>query len=203
LNKRPVCPHCDFLKVRCLCEHLCSINNQTKLIILQHPSEKKHPLNTVKLMKLCFKNIQIFVGENFSQHKELNLIIEKNSKYIALVYPDQNINTNKEKADIRILILLDGTWKKTFKIYSLSTNLHTLPKISFLENVSSNYRIRSSSKSNTLSTLEAANLALKLIEPSLKTSELNNLFDKMINFQIEKMGPEIFQKNYDKKKGSD
>jgi len=154
-------------------------------------------------MKLCFKNIQIFVGENFSQHKELNLIIEKNSKYIALVYPDQNINTNKKKADIRILILLDGTWKKTFKIYSLSTNLHTLPKISFLENVSSNYRIRSSSKSNTLSTLEAANLALKLIEPSLKTSELNNLFDKMINFQIEKMGPEIFQKNYDKKKGSD
>ena len=203
MNNRPVCPNCDFLQVRCLCEHLCSINNQTKLIILQHPSEKKHPLNTVKLMKLCFKNIQIFVGENFTEHEELNLIIERNLKYVGLVYPDQNITSNAEKTDIRILILLDGTWKKTFKIYSLSKNLHSLPKISFLENVSSNYRIRSSSKSNTLSTLEAANLALELIEPSLKTYELNNLFDKMINFQIEKMGPEIFQKNYAKKKGSD
>jgi DTW domain-containing protein YfiP len=78
-----------------------------------------------------------------------------------------------------------------------------LPRITFQENASSKYRIRSTSKKNAVSTLEAANLALKLIEPTLKTNALNNLFEKMIDFQIEKMGQDIFQKNYGKKKGSD
>ncbi len=105
--------------------------------------------------------------------------------------------------DIKVLILLDGTWKKTYKIFSLSKNLHTLPRITFQENASSKYRIRSTSKKNAVSTLEAANLALKLIEPTLKTNALNNLFEKMIDFQIEKMGQDTFQKNYGKKKGSD
>ena len=203
MNKRPICPNCEFLKIRCLCSHKSIIDNKTQLIILQHPNEQKHPLNTVKLMKMCFINILILTGEDFTNDEELNLIIEKNLNSIALVYPDQDCSSKKEMKDIKVLILLDGTWKKTYKIFSLSKNLHTLPRITFQENASSKYRIRSTSKKNAVSTLEAANLALKLIEPTLKTNALNNLFEKMIDFQIEKMGQDIFQKNYGKKKGSD
>jgi DTW domain-containing protein YfiP len=154
-------------------------------------------------MKLCFKNITIFIGEDFTNHDELNLIIENNLDQIALLYPEEHTNKKHESSKLKTLIILDGTWRKTFKIFSLSSNLHTLPRVSFKENFESLYRIRNSTKRNSLSTLEATNLALKEIEPSLETGTLNHLFIKMINFQIEKMGDEIFHKNYSKKKGSD
>ena len=204
MNKRSTCPNCTFIKARCLCSYLTEINNRTRIIVLQHPSEKKHALNSVKLMSLCFNNIQIFTGENFSLHQEINDEINNNFSHVALLYPEQSPSAFKrEPSDIRLLIVIDGTWKKAFKIYSLSVNLHSLPKISFFDKIKSSYRIRSSSKTNSLSSLEATNKALEKIEPDLDTKALTKLFEKMIDFQIEKMGEEIFTKNYDKKKGSD
>jgi DTW domain-containing protein YfiP len=94
------------------------------------------------------------------------------------------------------LILLDGTWKKAKKIFFSSTLLHSLPAFSLTPSKKSEYKIRSSQFEESLSTLEASTLALNILEPTLNCESLEYAFKKMIDFQIEKMGAETFEKNY-------
>lgn len=196
MNKRAVCPSCDFILSRCLCDTLTRISNQTELIILQHPSETKHALNTVRLMKNSFQKIKIFIGENFNEHEELKTLLQNNRA--ALIFPNEKSETlsEREKSSITHLVFIDGSWKKAKKIYFSTTLLHSLPIYSLEPKEKSQYRIRSSQFSESLSTLEASTLALKMLEPELKTESLEKAFKKMIDFQIEKMGEEVFLNNY-------
>lgn len=202
MNKRPICPNCDFILSRCICESLSSIDNQTELIILQYPSEKKHALNTVRLMIKSFKKISVFSGENFNDSEEFKNIITFNQ--VALIFPSEHSKTLDDKiinnSKTTHLILIDGPWKKAKKIYFSSNILHNLPCYKLNPSEKSKYIIRSSKFEDSLSTLEASIEALKIIEPVLDTSSLEKSFLKMINDQIEKMGSEILEKNYSKKK---
>ena len=203
-ESRAFCPECDFLKSRCLCSTLKVLNNQTHLIILQHPSEQKHPLNTVRIMKKSFQKISLLVGEDFSSDLKLNTVLADSSKYCALLYPEADatiLNSCAPVPHITDLIIIDGTWRKAKKIYGLSQNLKHLPKLRLIPEQQTDYRIRKSTNENALSTLEAAASALMILEPRLETQSLLNSFHFMIDYQIKKMGREIYQNNYlDKKK---
>ena len=74
--------------------------------------------------------------------------------------------------------------------------MHSLPTFCLPVTAKSNYQIRQSDFDESLSTLEASTLALSIIEPELSTTALLKSFEKMIGFQIEKMGEDIFKKNY-------
>ncbi|MBY0415033.1 MAG: DTW domain-containing protein [Bdellovibrionales bacterium] len=89
-ESRAFCPECDFLKSRCLCDTLKSISNDIHLIVLQHPSETKHPLNTVRIMKKSFKEMTIIVGENFSSDIRLNTLLSDSKNTFALLYPKED-----------------------------------------------------------------------------------------------------------------
>lgn len=201
---RAFCKNCDFLKSRCLCQWIKLIPNQTHLIILQHPSETKHALNTARIMTKCFKEISLFVGEDFSENVVLNTLMSNPDNNIALLYPEDGaIAFNKTSASTTFthLILLDGTWRKAKKIYLSSMNLQTLPKLSLSPQEAGQYRIRKSPHTHALSTIEAAVAALNICEPTLDTKAAILSFKKMIDMQIEKMGFETYQNNYlDKKK---
>lgn len=199
MSKRPVCTHCGFILVRCLCSTLKPIINATHLIILQHPSEVNHALNTVALMNKSFQNITVITGEDFSKNETLNYLIAE--KKPALLFPTAQSSVLKSSAEIKIdsLILIDGTWKKARKIFLLSKNLHSLPALRLETEQKSQYLIRSSKKENSLSTLEASLCALVILEQELNTTSLQESFQKMIQFQIEKMGLEKFKKNYESK----
>jgi DTW domain-containing protein YfiP len=197
---RLVCPKCGFIIARCLCDSIAKISNQIPIIVLQHPSEKKHALNTVVLMKKCYENISVFEGENFNEHKELQNIIINHSP--ALLFPSQENKTLSRSQKISHLILIDGTWNKAKKIYFTSTILHLIPTFTLEAVDKSKYKIRSSQFENSLSTLEASTEALTILEPELNTNALLKSFEKMIEFQIEKMGPDTYLENYAKKKGS-
>lgn len=199
MSKRASCPYCGFILARCLCDTLRSIPNKTHLLILQHKSEPDHALNTVALMKKSFQNLTVLVGEDFSDHKTLNELIETNQKSLALLYPSEKSSVLNEQTynnELTHLILIDGTWKKAHKIFILSKNLHKLPCLKLEVSTSSQYKIRSSKLEHSLSTLEASIIALAVIEKDLGTQSLTESFKKMIGFQIEKMGIDIFRKNY-------
>ncbi len=205
INKRLKCPYCDFILVRCLCDTLRPIYNQVELIILQHPSETLHALNTVALMKKSFQSITVLVGEDFTKDHILNSLLLNPNNSIALLYPALESTTlnSSERPSLTHLILIDGTWKKAHKIVTTSQNLHSLHCLK-LETIDGGiYRIRASRKKEGLSTLEASIAALKILEEKLETKSLEDSFNKMIEFQIEKMGPETFMKNYPKKKEND
>lgn len=203
-ESRAFCSDCDFLKSRCLCDTLKSIPNQTHLIILQHPSETKHPLNTVRIMKKSFKEITVMTGEDFTHNLKLNTLFSDPSNNCALLYPGEKAQalteTSSSPKKITHLILIDGTWRKAKKIFLLSKNLQSLLAIKLNPEEKTDYRIRKAPTENSLSTLEASTLALKYLEPKLDTQAVIASFHKMIDMQIEKMGRVIYQTNYLDKK---
>ncbi len=204
-ESRAFCPGCEFLKSRCLCETLKSIHNNVHLVVLQHPSESKHPLNTVRIMKKSFQNITVILGEDFTTHAQLNDTLNNPSNRCSLLYPTPqakrlSLDGVAQQAPTH-LILLDGTWRKAKKIFLSSKNLQELLAFTFVTEEMSDYRIRKSSIENSFSTLEASSFALKFLEPELDTSAALASFKQMIEFQIKKMGRDVYQKNYlDKKK---
>jgi DTW domain-containing protein YfiP len=198
MNKREVCPHCEYILARCLCHALKPINNTTHILVLQHPSETGHALNTVHLMKKSFLKMDVFIGEDFSEHLKLNAIIKDHKDSIGVIFPGATstvLNSDSAKK-ITHLILIDGTWKKARKIYLLSKNLHQLQTHSLASAKTGQYKIRSATFEDSLSTLEATICALESVEKDLDTRSLEDSFLKMIEFQIEKMGEETFRKNY-------
>ena len=190
---------------RCLCEYLRPVPNSTQIIILQHPKENKHPLNTVKILTKSLEKIIIFTGEDFSHHQELNLILNNRENKVLLLFPETELQVMRliDVAKTTHLVLIDGSWRKAKKIFILSRNLHSLQRLSIEASKISNYRIRQSRQKNGLSSLEASLEALKIVEPNLDTKSLEFSFQKMIDFQIDKMGQVVFNANYLKKKGEE
>lgn len=163
-EKRPQCPHCQRLFVNCLCQLCHPINNQTKVLILQHPKESRHAKGSVPLLSRSLQHCQVWVDEvfeqleqrlEFKQYNNLLLYPEAESSYIEI-----SPNDNKPKR----LILIDATWRKSFKMLQLNPILKTLPRISPKFEKKPAYSARKAAKPNQYSSLEACCRALQQLD---------------------------------------
>ncbi|MEJ2763290.1 tRNA-uridine aminocarboxypropyltransferase [Photobacterium sp. MCCC 1A19761] len=197
------CEQCGKAKKACICRWIQVLDAKTELWILQHPSEVKRAIGTARILTLSLPNARLWVGEDFSEHPELNTLLAQRERDTYLVYPGEMAMPISRLADesqtgtrLRTLILLDGTWKKAYKIWQLSTNLQALPTVT-LDNVEQgNYRIRKSPKAQGVSTVEAGYLALTALEGEGKFHPLLEAFEQMIDDQIRHMPPGVFERNY-------
>lgn len=201
------CLQCLKTKKACICEWITPISTEVELIILQHPTEAKRPLGTAKILSLSLVNCRTFIGENFTDHTELNTLLADEQYQHQVLFLDGtsqaiSSSSNQTKQKQRV-ILLDGTWKKAYKMWQLSTNLHSLPKVHLDTELSGNYRVRKAPKDNALSTAEAGYHVLSQLDgESVATKELDKFgsiltaFDNMIEFHISQMPEGVYQKNY-------
>ena len=201
------CLQCLKTKKACICEWITSITTDVELIILQHPTEAKRPLGTAKILSLSLANCRTFIGENFTEHNELNQLLAQDDYLHQVLFLDSEskaINGQKIDSDQKQrIILLDGTWKKAYKMWQLSTNLHGLPKVHLDTELSGNYRVRKAPKDNALSTAEAGYHVLSqldldgsIVEDGDKFDSILIAFDNMIEFHISQMPEGVYQKNY-------
>ncbi|WNO11005.1 tRNA-uridine aminocarboxypropyltransferase [Teredinibacter sp. KSP-S5-2] len=160
MKKRLTCSHCHRPVVTCICRLVKKITNQTQLIIWQHPSEYGHPKGSAQLLHLCLQNSAIFVGEKFSP-LELGIVPEQ----CALLYPNENnaVEQQETKLQIRQLLLIDGTWRKSRKIIYTNPWLTQLARIT-IPAEENDYRIRKSESSQQLSSFEAGAIAIDLLD---------------------------------------
>lgn len=201
------CLQCLKTKKACICEWITPITTDVELIILQHPTEAKRPLGTAKILSLSLANCRTFIGENFTEHNELNQLLAQDDYLHQVLFLDnesKEINGQKIDSDQKQrIILLDGTWKKAYKMWQLSTNLHGLPKVHLDTELSGNYRVRKAPKDNALSTAEAGYHVLSqldldgsIVEDGDKFDSILIAFDNMIEFHISQMPEGVYQKNY-------
>ncbi|WP_102505048.1 tRNA-uridine aminocarboxypropyltransferase [Salinivibrio kushneri] len=184
------CSRCHKAHAICICDAITKIDNPNPVILLQHPDEVSHPKNSACLLSLSLQHCVTLVGEDFSQHPQLNgLLADPDINYVVL-YPGENAlplsEMMAEGASAKQgIILLDGTWKKAYKMYQLSTNLQALPSVSIAAKMPSHYQIRKSRKPGALSTLEAGYMALSQLEDNAKRYQpLLDSFDTMIARQL-------------------
>lgn len=195
---RVECPRCLRPENYCYCADLPCETASVDLIILQHPKESKHPMNTARIAELGLSNCQIIVGEDFSEHARLQEILHTRRCFLLFPRPDAiDSQVQIQQVVPEVVIILDGTWKKARRIYHCNPGLQQLPALSISHDQLSNYRIRKTPNELALSTVEAAVILLRYADKNDTSHQsLLDAFDRMIQMQIEAMGQGVYQKNY-------
>lgn len=196
------CSECGKSRKACICPWIESLSSNVELVILQHTSEQHRPMGTARILSLSLSSCRCWVGEDFSQHTALNALLREPDvdHYVLYPAPDsvsiEALPSTQFTGRRQRVILLDGTWKKAYKMWQLATNLHSLPSIHLPEHLQGEYRIRKAPNENSLSTVEAGYHLLSLLEPQRNFSPLLTPFRKMIDFQIAHMPDGVYQNNY-------
>lgn len=190
---RSQCPRCQRPSSHCLCALIPSITNDTAVLILQHPSESGHALNTARLAALGLTNAELRIGERFED------LPADDGVENYLLFPGERVigvcDLAQASGPLR-LIVPDGTWRKARKLLHLNPGLASLPRATLPEGLVSRYRLRKAPMPGALSTLEAIVTALNLLEGDHRFDALLKPFDAMIEAQIAAMGAEVFQRNH-------
>ncbi len=190
---RPRCSRCHRPQAKCLCPLIPFLPSRTAVLILQHPSEAGHALNTGRLAALGLANGTLRMGEMF----EDELLSGGADDY--LMFPGENALSLSELASLPRpirLIVPDGTWRKARKLLYLNPRLAALPRVTLPEGLGSRYRLRKAPSAGALSTIEAIVVALNALEGAGRFDALLRPFDALIDGQIEAMGSEVFERNY-------
>ncbi|MEK0364543.1 tRNA-uridine aminocarboxypropyltransferase [Pseudomonas sp. CBC3] len=190
---RPRCPRCQRPLKQCLCALIPSLVSETEVLILQHPSETGHALNTARLAALGLTSAELRVGERFDD------LPVSDSRESYLLFPgDDAVSLAQLAAEDRPLRLVvpDGTWRKARKLLHLNPALASLPRVALPEGLTSRYRLRKAPMPGALSTLEAIVVALNALEGAGRFDALLRPFEALIETQIDAMGAEVFQRNH-------
>ncbi|TIH06445.1 tRNA-uridine aminocarboxypropyltransferase [Pseudomonas leptonychotis] len=192
------CPRCTRPTERCLCALIPCLPSRTRVLILQHPSEVRHALNTARLAALGLSNAQLLVGEVF---EALPALLQQPGYRACLLFPGEQVQPlmpyDKSCSELPLLLVVpDGTWRKARKLLHVNPQLANLPRVALPEGLSSRYRLRKAPMPGALSTLEAIVAALNTIEAPTCFDALLKPFEALIEGQIEAMGAQTYQRNH-------
>ncbi len=218
---RQRCAYCQRASAACVCTFVARQENHIPIVVLQHPDEAHRPLGTVRIMALGLSHVSVFVGVDFNPailgdglgepyQRPLLLYKQKNSSApsgehrtdscvpehisVDVSKPEQFSETSRIKGDA--IVLLDGTWRNTREMLLRNPWLQALPTVSLLNPPASKYRIRKARQNDGLASIEAVALLLSKMQSGFDADKLLRPFTAMIEYQIARMGPATFQKNY-------
>jgi DTW domain-containing protein YfiP len=166
------------------------LENKISIRVLQHPKEKKHPLNTIHLARLCLSDIEI---------RHTPITSKECLKWIqgtALLFPNQN-SLPLPKNHTGPLLLLDATWPKAMGMFLSIPALKNITCYHLPNIHKGEYRIRKAPNPQSLSSLETIATALEYLENTPhKYDTLREVLRARIDMQIQYIDPQIFQQNY-------
>ncbi|EPL08041.1 tRNA-uridine aminocarboxypropyltransferase [Pseudomonas sp. CF161] len=193
---RSQCPRCLRPESHCLCALIPQLDSRTRVLLLQHPSEVNHALNTARLAALGLTNAELIVGEVFA---DLPQLLNRPGYQARLLFPADDAQTLQAygpAAQPLLLVVPDGTWRKARKLLHLNPLLAALPRVSLGPGGVSRYRLRKAPGPGALSTLEAIVQALQTLEAPASFEPLLKPFEALIEGQIAAMGEDTYQRNH-------
>lgn len=193
---RPACAQCLRPLTCCLCSLIPRLDSRTRLLILQHPSETRHALNTARLAALGLIQARLEIGEVFDS---LAQWLDVPGYRPCVLFPDEQAITLAPYAVTDqpwLLVVPDGTWRKARKLMHMNPLLQTLPKVTLAAPAPSRYRLRKAPMTGALSTIEAIAQSLECLEPDGDFTALLRPFEQLIEGQISAMGADTFARNH-------
>jgi DTW domain-containing protein YfiP len=193
------CPRCLRPQSHCLCPLIPSLDSRTRVLLLQHPSEVNHALNTARLAALGLNNAALIVGEVF---EDLPGLLNQSGYRARLLFPGEDAQPMQACAvteEPLLLVVPDGTWRKARKMLHLNPLLAALPRVTLAQGGVSRYRLRKAPGPGALSTVEAIVQALETLEAPTTFTPLLRPFEALIEGQIAAMGEETYQRNHSEK----
>lgn len=192
------CARCARPQGHCLCALIPHLQSRTRVLILQHPSEREHALNTARLAALGLQNAELQVAEVF---ENLPQLLNRPGYRPCLLFPGEQAQVlgdalpTAEQAPC-LLVVPDGTWRKARKLLYLNPALAALPRVVLPATEASRYRLRKAPSAQSLSTLEAIVAALDILEAPNVYSALLAPFEALIEGQIAAMGTATYRRNH-------
>lgn len=180
-----------------MCSYLHTIDTDTKFIVLMHPKEFKKTKNgTGHFTHLSLRNSHLFMGIDFTNHREINEIIKTHESFV--LYPSENaINISETDSSTLssskkiAIFLIDSTWACSVKMLRESKNLQNLQHISFSSTKLSQFKIKEQPAEYCLSTIESTQTVLGLLDKwgteTVSSEDLEkflNPFHKMVEYQL-------------------
>ena len=190
------CERCLRPQTHCLCALIPRLDSRTRVLLLQHPSEVNHALNTARLAALGLRNAELRVGEVF---EDLEQWLTQPGYRTGLLFPGEGAQALQAYAgDERpwLLVVPDGTWRKARKLRHVNPLLATLPRVTLGALQPSRYRLRKAPGEGALSTIEAVTQALNVLEAPALFDALLRPFDALIEGQIAAMGQQTYERNH-------
>ncbi|WP_145186372.1 tRNA-uridine aminocarboxypropyltransferase [Pseudomonas sp. URMO17WK12:I11] len=194
---RPRCDRCQRPLDHCLCPLIPCLDSRTRVVVLQHPSETAHALNTARLAALGLVNAELRVGEVF---EDLAGLLATPGYRPVLLFPGeqaQALAAYGETGDKPLLLIVpDGTWRKARKLLYLNPLLDALPRVTVAGVAPSRYRLRKAPEPGAVSTIEAVVQALNVLEQPASFDGLLRPFEALIEGQIRAMGVAVYERNH-------
>jgi len=162
------------------------VENRVEVLFLQHPNERKMPMNTARLAHLSLSNSRLVHGVSFDEDRTVRDLLPRKER-VGILFPSPTAKELRDAPDdLETLVVIDGTWREAKKMIWLSPILSEFPHYAFVPDKPSNYRIRKEPKESFISTIEATVAALRILDRDPgKYGELLALFDRMVDRQID------------------
>ena len=202
---RKICYKCFRPEDTCLCKYLPPFDPQIKFVFLMHPKEaKRQRTGTGRIAHSGLVDSEILVGIDFTKNGRLASLLTDPRYYPVLLYPDENAWTAKKdgfKEEIGnrkvLAIIIDSTWFCSKKMLKLSTNVTSLPKLSFSGTYKSIFTFKREPSEECVSTIETCYYLIKefqnakIIDEGINPEGLMTAFKEMIKFQLQKENDRI------------
>lgn len=197
---RILCVKCIQPDFSCYCKTVQPIHCPINFVILIHPIEAKRRIATGRMSHLCLESSHLINGQDFSENKQVNNLLEDPNYFSVLLYPGPNSTNLSELSEekrndffqtdrkLRIFVV-DGTWATARRTVRQSINLNKLPRISFRSSKTSNFRVRKQPKPHFFSTIEAIHQTIELLAPCKIGADIVRSHDHLLevfNGMVEK-----------------
>jgi len=156
------CERCFLPRTLCLCHALPSVVTRTRVVILRHHKELWKVSNTARLAALALPQAELHdYGGPDSRLDEVAL----RAPGTFVLFPDgPEPSREPPAAEVRQLLVLDGSWPQARRMSQRMEVLRGLPRLVLPPPPPTSVRLRQPLRADGMSTLEAIAGALELLE---------------------------------------
>ena len=153
------CKRCLIVERWCICADLPTVTTRTELVIVRHERESWKSTGTARIASLAMPGLQPLEYREDAEPARSQL--EAVAPGSHLLFPTEG---SAPFSEVKRLVLLDGTWRQTRKMYTRLPSLHAVPRLTLPEKDTRVLRLRDSKFEAGRSTLEALAEAVALLE---------------------------------------
>ncbi|WP_437930622.1 tRNA-uridine aminocarboxypropyltransferase [Sorangium sp. So ce291] len=179
---RDVCWRCRRPRPVCYCALLPSLPTRTRVVLLQHPRERRVGIGTARMTHLSLPNSELHEGVVFEE--DARIVALASDPTTAVLFPGGDADP-AGGPPVRSLIVVDGTWWQARKMLALNPRLAAVRRIGVTPRAPGNYRIRREPRPECLATVEAVASALAALEEEpARFDAMLRAFEFMVDRQI-------------------
>ena len=167
------CPRCLLRREVCLCERIPVIPTRVRVVIVRHIVERLRTSNTGRLAALALPNSELLDYGDLEEPLDESRLVGEGA---WLLYPGPRAPPPGTLPPQR-LIVLDGTWKQSRKMFARIDVLRGLPCLPLSPPGALVQRLRQPPREDGMSTIEAIAGALAVLEGEEPARQLRAVHD--------------------------